>query len=114
VIALLSLFLLAAPTTDPFAVDDLISALEDHDISVVNRGDAEPRNGANECTTVVTARSARFTACTHDTPADARRVAYRRSDYARIVFQRGEVIVYLRNGASPRLRDAVIDVMNTA
>ncbi|HHP7238302.1 hypothetical protein [Longibacter sp.] len=100
--------------TDPFTVDDLVGALEEHDISVVNQGEADPRNGANECTAVVTARSARFTACTHDTPADARRIAYRRSDYARIVFQRGEIIVYLRNGASPRLREAVIDVMNAS
>ncbi|PEN14146.1 hypothetical protein CRI94_03645 [Longibacter salinarum] len=109
-IALLSLLLILSPGPDPFTTEDFLEEIGSRDISVVNQSDAEKRHGANTCTAIVTARSARLVTCEYATVADARRVAYNRSDYARTVFQRGTVVIYLRKGASSRLREAVVDV----
>jgi hypothetical protein len=114
---LLSLVMLLTPVSldagddAAFDVDALVEALGEQDVSVVSRKEAGTRSGAETCTAVVTARSARFVACVHPTTADARTIAYRRSDYERTTFQRGPVVVYLRNGASLHLRNAVDAVM---
>jgi len=100
-----------APSLADFDLDTLVDALSENDVRVVNRSGAEPRDGANKCVALTTARAARLVACTHSTPADARTRIWRRSDYERNVFQRGAVVVYLRNGASPRIAHAVKTVM---
>lgn len=100
--------LLSTPAS--FDLDTLIEALEEEDVEVVHQDEAPRRTSAEACVQVTTVRSARFTACTYPSTADARSVAYQRSDYERSVFQRGEVVVFLRRGASTRLTDAVQSV----
>ena len=98
-------FLLGTPA--PFDLDGLIEALEEENVEVVHQDEAPRRVSADACMQVTTVRSARFTACTYPSTADARSVAYQRSDYERSVFQRGEVVVFLRRGASTHLSEAV-------
>lgn len=102
-----------APRTqaDPFGKDAFVEALSEADVSVVNEADVENRGGADECVAMTTARSARFTTCLHASPSGAQTTAWSRSDYERTVFQRGVVVVYLRNGASRRLVNTVDTIM---
>jgi hypothetical protein len=122
---LLSLILFAAPVSpgapatndgapaqaDPFDKDAFVEALSEADVSVVNEAEADSRGGADECVAMTTARSARFTTCLHASPSGAQTTAWSRSDYERTVFQRGVVVVYLRNGASRRLVQTVDMIM---
>jgi len=97
--------------TDPFDKDAFVEALSEADVSVINETDVDRRGGADACVVMTTARSARFTTCLHASPSGAQTTAWSRSDYERTVFQRGVVVVYLRNGASRRLVNAVDAIM---
>jgi len=101
------------PGLNPFDKDAFVEALEAADVSVVNEAEVDTRGGADTCVALTTARSARFTTCLHASPSGAQTTAWSRSDYERTVFQRGVVVVYLRNGASQRLLETV-DTMMTA
>ena len=96
---------------DPFDKDAFVEALEAADVSVVNEAEVDTRGGADTCVALTTARSARFTTCLHASPSGAQTTAWSRSDYERTVFQRGVVVVYLRNGASRRLLETVDTIM---
>jgi len=97
---------------DAFDRDAFVEALAEKDVFIVNETDVAVRGGADTCTAMTTARSARFTTCLHLSSSNAQTAAWRRSDYERTVFQRGVVVVYLRQGASQRLVRIVDAITN--
>jgi len=100
------------PKPDAFDKDTFVEALAEKDVWIVNETDVEVRGGADACTAITTARSARFTTCLHSSPFNAQTAAWRRSDFERTVFQRGVVVVYLRQGASQRLVRIINSIMD--